>query len=195
MFSKPLPHRAATVSTNYDMKITRIIILTFLYFTNSYSQTNKDTAIINKDTTKNQTKYSEPKRIVFSPGVAYQGQWTGEYTMMYADYDMGPCGYSVSGLRIGSEFVFNNSKTILAPKIGYQAAGMLICLRVSEINYLHNSTIDVRLLPEIGFDFITAFNICYGYNFHIIGDKYKDITNHRITLTANLYLDPKRKKK
>lgn len=141
------------------------------------------------------TKYQTPIRIVFSPAIIYQNNWTGEFTMMYANYDVGPCNYAVSGFRIGSEFVFTSSKTIIAPKIGYQLAGMMLCLRASEINYLHDKSVDVRLLPEIGFDFITIANICYGYNFHILGDKYDDISNSRITLTINLYVNPKKKKK
>ncbi len=141
------------------------------------------------------TKYQTPKRIVFSPAITYQSQWTGEFSLMYASYEMGPCNYAVSGLRIGSEFVFSNSKTIIAPKIGYQLAGMLFCLRVSEINYFHDNSADIRLLPEIGFDFISLANICYGYNIHLLGDKYLDISNHRVTLTLNLYVDPNKKKK
>ncbi|WP_157446964.1 hypothetical protein [Cytophaga aurantiaca] len=115
--------------------------------------------------------------------------------MMYANYNMGPCNYSVSGLRLGSEFVFNGAKINFAPKIGYELSSMLLCFRVSEINYLHDKSVDIRLLPEIGFDFVTFANICYGYNIHIGGDKYNAISNHRVTLTFNLYVDPNRKRK
>lgn len=114
---------------------------------------------------------------------------------MYANYEMGPCGYAVSGLRLGSEFIFSNPKIIIAPKIGYQFAGMLFCARVSEINYLHNNTVDIRLLPEIGIDFVTGANLCYGYNIHLLGDRYADISDHRVTLIFNIYVDPKKKKK
>jgi hypothetical protein len=140
-------------------------------------------------------KLPTSKRVVISPGATFQKVWTGNVTIMYADYNMGPCNYAVAGPFIGSEIVVNGSNIIYAPKVGYQLAGMLICLRGSELNYIHNKSVDVRLLPEVGLDFATGLNLCYGYNFHVFGDKLNDVSNHRISLMFNIYFDPRKRKK
>lgn len=139
-------------------------------------------------------KPATSKTIVLSPGITYQHLWSGSLTVSYAGYDFEPCGYSAVGAFVGTEFLYKDSRFIYAPKIGYQLAGMGLCLRVAELNYIDGNSVDVRLLPEIGFDFLTRMNVCYGYNIHLFGDKLHYISDHRVTLMINFAFDVKKKK-
>lgn len=126
------------------------------------------------------------KRLTLSPALIYQNNFSGGFTIMDAYYDRYSGLYVVMGPFIGTEVVFDNPSPVIAPKIGYQISTMLVCARVSEINYFHARGTDVRLLPEIGIDLVGKINLCYGYNIHVAGNQYSNISNNRITLIYNI---------
>ena len=140
---------------------------------------------------------AQDKVLILSGGVIRQKRWTGEFTLMYGAYDNGgPCnGPALGGVGLGAEFVsMQEGKTIIAPKITAQFSGLIFCFRASEINYLHNGFVDVRLLPEIGLSAFGPINLCYGYNFHLFGNKFNDISSHRVSLTFSLPVSVKKGK-
>jgi hypothetical protein len=84
---------------------------------------------------------------------------------------------------------FNKNDFVIAPKIGYELAGMVFCFRGNAVCYFHKSQRDLRLLPEIGITLACMVNITYGYGFPILDNKILDIGRSRITLTINLHKD------
>ena len=133
------------------------------------------------------------KSIQYSGGLIYEKNFAAHVSAMFASYGYTTGFYGMAGVGLGSEFVFTPTGTIVAPKLSCQIASYFVCFRLSEINYLHHNSVDVRLLPEIGIDFILIANLCYGYNIHLGGDKLTDISNHRVALTFNLFGPFKRK--
>ena len=140
---------------------------------------------------------AQSRGLVLTGGLIYQKRWTGDFAIMYGGYDSGgPCNPSAeTGVGLGAEFVSTlEGKMVIAPKIVCQA-GSIIGFRASEINYLHsNGSVDVRLLPQIGIDMIWI-NLFYGYNIHLFGSKFTDISSHRVSLNFNLFVNTTRKKK
>jgi hypothetical protein len=130
-----------------------------------------------------------PTKIIFSPGLIYQGQFLGELNLMFSKLEIETGGSVIWGPRIGLETGYSQDKFLIAPKIGYEFSGLLICLRGNALVYIQDKKSDYRLLPEIGISLGGAMNLCYGYNFHIYNDKIENIGTNRISLTINLDLD------
>ena len=129
--------------------------------------------------------FSQNHDLIFSGGIIKQKRWTGDFVIMYGAMSGGPCSPPVlAGVGLGSEFLSTaEGKTVIAPKITAQISPMLFTLKLSEINYLQGGSADIRLLPEIGLSLIGLVNVCYGYNIHLFGNKFEDISNHRMALT------------
>lgn len=133
--------------------------------------------------------YKIPTKVILSPGLIYQGELLGEINLMFSKLDMTTGGSAIWGPRIGLESSFTKNNYLIAPKIGYEFSGLLLCVRGNLLSYIQNKKIDVRFLPEIGLSLSGALNLCYGYNVHVIANKIDYISNHRISLTVNLDFD------
>jgi hypothetical protein len=125
--------------------------------------------------------------IRIAPAVSYQGQFFGELNIMYAEGEgtYGPCGDPLIGARIGVEANFDKDHFIYAPKIGYEIIACPILFRLNIIDYVDNSNMDLRILPEIGLAYLDIVTLAVGYNAPIL--KFKtDITKFCITLTFEI---------
>jgi hypothetical protein len=138
-----------------------------------------------------QSNKAQPKkRLILSPGISYQKNMFAELNAMLIDEAAtrgGPCeGGLAAGPRIGMEMNFVASNRIVAPKLGYELSGQLICVRANAVYYISKTNKDLRLLPELGFSLMGTVNLCYGYGFSVLKDKIKEVSHSRITLTVNL---------
>ena len=131
-------------------------------------------------------KAEDDNHLIFASGINIKKTLTFDLNLMYTKIEGSTGGYAYYGPYLGAEIFYNKSNSVFAPKIGYVFAGMLLCFRISELNYIYDKKIDGRILPEIGLDFLGFGNICYGYNMHIMGTKYVDIPNHQFKLTLHL---------
>lgn len=124
-------------------------------------------------------------KVALSPGISYQGQFFGELNLMYyLKCYRTPQGTFIHGPRVGSEFNFKNS-FIYAPKFGYEWTLIIFSCRINSLLYVQNRKLDLRILPEIGFNLGYA-NLMYGYNIPLLRYRNTDITAHRISLTFNI---------
>ncbi len=130
-------------------------------------------------------------KIIFSPGLSYQRTLFAEINLMYIDDEAtkgGPCnGGIAAGTRVGMEINVTGKDRMIAPKIGYELSGSLLCMRINSIYYIKNNEKDLRLLPEIGFSLGGAINLTYGYGFSVLNQKISQISKSRVTLTFNLH--------
>ncbi|MES2848931.1 MAG: hypothetical protein V4685_07740 [Bacteroidota bacterium] len=126
---------------------------------------------------------------IISPGTSYQSQFFAELNLMYAgdkSLNGGPCsGSFAAGPRIGVEYNFNSSNNIIAPKIGYEVSGLVICLRANAVYYIGKHINDLRLLPEAGFSLTGAINLTYGFSIPLLSNRLTEVSRSRITLTFN----------
>ncbi|GAA4307915.1 hypothetical protein [Nibribacter koreensis] len=127
----------------------------------------------------------DKRKLIVSPGIAYQGQVFGEVNLFYADVYLGH-GYGFLGPRLGLEANFRKDRFIYAPKIGFELSGMLIALRTSAVGYVDDTKLDLRILPEAGFDFFFG-SLTYGYNIPVLSYKSSEVKNHKISLSARIH--------
>jgi hypothetical protein len=137
------------------------------------------------------TNEQRKKLIIVSPGLSLQKNFYAELNFTLADRSLienfsESSSQFVVGPRIGVEIGNFNNKTIVAPKVGYEVAGMFFCLRGNLIYYMQQSNKDLRLMPEIGFSYLGFANLTYGYGLPILNSKIKDVRNSNIRLTFNL---------
>lgn len=122
-----------------------------------------------------------------SPGVILQRQTFGELNVIIGRYTSLFGLNNFEGVRFGVESNFKNGNDhIFAPKIGYEATGMLLCMRATALTYFHNGNTQFRLLPELGFCIRGFANLTYGYNFNLSKVDINGICNHRVCLSINL---------
>ncbi len=144
--------------------------------------------VYSQTTNKNEQR---KKLIIVSPGISLQKNFFAELNFTLADrslienFSVGNAQF-VMGPRVGVEIGNFNSKTILAPKVGYEVAGMFFCIRGNLIYYMQQTNKDLRLLPEIGFSYAGFANLTYGYGLPILNSKIKEVRNSNIRLTFNL---------
>lgn len=128
-----------------------------------------------------------PISFILTPGISLQTQTFMELNLTFAKIECGPCnGCSIAGPMIGIESNLNQDHWIYAPKIGFQAAALLMTFRGSVINYIDKGHTDLRILPEIGIGLMGAINLTYGYNIPLLKFEIPTISRHRISLTINL---------
>lgn len=122
-----------------------------------------------------------------SPGIIYQGQWTGEINVLAGRYESELGGNAFCGMRFGVESNFKTGNDLLfAPKIGVELSGMFICLRGTFLSYVSRQDLQFRFLPEIGISFLGFANLTYGYAIPLNNPHAIDLSRHRVTLSLNL---------
>jgi hypothetical protein len=129
------------------------------------------------------------KKLVLNPGVSYQKQFFVELNLIYADAkslsEKSHNGPVVAGSRFGIEYNCNPVNTIVAPKIGYELSGQLICVRANTVYYIGKHYNDLRLSPEIGFSLLGAINLTYGIGIPLLNQRINEVSKSRITLSFN----------
>ncbi|WP_207434054.1 hypothetical protein [Sabulibacter ruber] len=133
--------------------------------------------------------YEERRKVIVSPGVSYQGQFFGEFNLMYSKLWGEHFGTFLIGPRLGIETNFNPTNFIYAPKIGYEISGLLFSTRANMVGYIENENLDLRLLPELGTSLLGLVNLNYGYNIPLKTFRATDVSKHRVTLTANVDIE------
>ena len=138
-------------------------------------------------------KENQERLVILSPGVSLQGNGNiyAELNLMLAKLESGgPCNPSaLTGPRIGIETNFRNDHFVYAPKIGWEASGLLFCFRGNAVTYIDKGKVDLRILPEIGLSLLSGINLIYGYNIPLLDYRTTATTRHRLTLTVNLDFD------
>ena len=129
------------------------------------------------------------RKLILSPGISFQKQVFGEVNLMYSKLELSDSGSAIYGPRIGVETNFNPDHFIYAPKIGYEFSGMIFSFRSSTVGYVDSKKLDLRLLPEAGLSLFGAANLTYGYNIPVMDFRTTEISNHKLSLTANLNRD------
>ena len=132
----------------------------------------------------------EPFDFAISPGVACQGQFFGELNLLGGRYVSEMTGNAFPGVRLGVESNFRSKdELIIAPKIGFEISGMVICLRGTALTYFQGPYVQVRLLPEAGISLLGFANLTYGYSFPLNNSDKFDLQGHRFALSFNLNRD------
>ncbi len=136
-----------------------------------------------------QVKHRKPD-YALSPGISIQKEVLYEINTLIGRYENSTGGNAFGGVRFGFESNLKQGiNNIIAPKIGLEISGMLICLRITAINYFQNHKNQFTLLPEFGISYMGFVNLTYGYNIFMSKNNFIDIGSHRICLTFNLNRD------
>ena len=137
----------------------------------------------------NLTNAQQKKSIDFaiSPGIIFQNQTFGEINVLVGHYENSHSGNAFGGVRIGMESNFKRgNENIIAPKIGVELSGLVICMRATALTYFKNDEVQFNLLPELGVSFLGFANLTYGYSFNLSKVNISGISNHKICLSINL---------
>lgn len=132
---------------------------------------------------------SAQKKLILSPGVSYQKEFFGELSIMYAETAMNNTGLGIYGPKLGVEMNFSSDNFIYAPKLGFEVDVLFFSVRANAVSYIEDGSVDLRLLPEVGFSFFGLANLTYGYGIPVLDHRVEDISRHRVTLTFNLSRD------
>ncbi|MBS1536534.1 MAG: hypothetical protein JST20_02145 [Bacteroidetes bacterium] len=180
--------------------MTKLVTLYFfilsltLCFQSSFGQTGASDSTQSK--TEHENEPDNQNRLFFSPGFVYQNIFMGEVGIIYGIKVEGR-GYNrlrqysvLSGVKLSMEFFFNfntnivGDNTILGPKLSYEIRILRsIGGRLNVINYTDFTVNDICITPEAGFLVPGFLNVFYGYNIHLSNTRFKEISNHRLSVT------------
>ena len=122
-----------------------------------------------------------------SPGMIVQKDVFAELNVIVGKVVADNMMVGIAGLRIGAESnLESNSDFILAPKIGFEASGVLFSGLISAVNYFQNGNSEFRMVPEIGFSLGGFVNLTYGYGIKFETSDIRNLSQHRISFTFNL---------
>jgi len=94
---------------------------------------------------------------------------------------------TLSGLYLGSEFKLNASNFILGPKLQYSITMVLTNVGLNCIYYTDFKYGEFYLRPQIGIGLGRFFDLTYGYNFPISGDRMaSEVNDHTVSLIIHL---------
>lgn len=84
----------------------------------------------------------------------------------------------------------NKTNGLFSSKIGYEISGALLimCGRVSFINYTDFNNSQFYFSPEIGVSALGVLNLTYGYNFNISQLNYYKLNGHHVSLNMKIKL-------
>ncbi len=141
-----------------------------------------------------QRKNAHQGLLILSPGLSFQGNnnYSAEVNLMYGKMMDGKPYFSTAyyGPRIGFEFqLFNKKHFIWATKIGWEGSLEFFTFRGNMISYIDKGNVDLRILPEIGFNYKNVINVLYGYNAPLLNYKIETNTIYKITLSIHLDFD------
>jgi hypothetical protein len=125
--------------------------------------------------------------VAFSPGFILQRNVFMDANLflgdIYSDTEPKIPIMGVKGFRIGVETDFNRT---IAPKVGYEIAITVICLRLTLADYIQGNQSQFRLIPELGISIGGWINLTYGYGISLNKANLTEIGHHRLALTINL---------
>lgn len=133
------------------------------------------------------SRAQDSKLLMLSPSFTFQkgSDFNGQLNLKLVRLEANHDGYGYYGFSGGAGYVKSGDNSALITKLGYEVSGMILSFKLSQFNYIYNS-IDIGIMPEIGLDFITLGTFCYGYNCHILGNKFEPVSRHNFTLTFNI---------
>jgi hypothetical protein len=156
------------------------LLIPFLIYTQVVFSQVDSSASINKNI------WASEKHYFFSGGIVYDGHTYGDIGIVYGITNttrmIEP---SLAGYRFGSEFMFDNEKFIMGPKVSAELDVLIIGGRINIIDYTDFTYHDVKLTPEIGFTVDGAVDLFYGYNITLTNSEIKKVGEHRISLIIN----------
>lgn len=94
--------------------------------------------------------------------------------------------WGMTGIRLGVESnLLPDNDQIIAPKIGFEVAQLIIITRLSFIDYIKGNQSELRIVPEVGLTLLGLVNITYGYGQRINATRIEGISAHRFGVSIN----------